>query len=94
MNSLSCFIAQGKQPLGISLGMMMSVYPDETVVVEVAFTTKVFFHKKVMMPRSVYDQLNRQIEGDEDVDLTEWVDWSDPTDISESCVRCFEIQQQ
>lgn len=70
----------------------MSTEP-EMVEVEIHFTTEVRFHETVSMRRDTYEQLCQQIDDDDAVDLTEWIDWCNPCDVGDSDILEFELKE-
>ena len=65
----------------------------EMVTVEIAFTARAYFHETVTMRRDTFDRLSAQIDDYDDVDLTEFIDWDNPSscDVENSDIDTFEI---
>ena len=63
----------------------------ELIQVKILFSTSVTFSQTVQMRRSLFDKIDCAIEDDEDVDLTEYIEWSNPFDVGDSEVMEFSI---
>lgn len=64
----------------------------EMVKVRIVFSTTARFDQEVTMRKDTFERINQEIEDEEDVDLTEWIDWMEPISVDEcSDVDTFEI---
>ena len=54
---------------------------EEEVTVRMSFRVEARFDREVRMSREEFNRINQMIEADDTPELTDYVDWGDPSDV-------------